>query len=772
MKSSDRYIVVLWAALVLAAAALLATRLVVVNDLTLFLPQERSDAQRFLVQQLRRGAGSNLIIAALSGAPAPQLADASRQVAARLGDDARFLRVVNGPMVPGVDKSSRLYAYRYLLSPAVTADRFSVDGLRQQLRERLVELASPVGMVTKRFLADDPVAAFSTWLRHLPQPAGPQLRHGVWFDPSGEHALLLLETRASGFDLEAQREAIAQIRSAVADLAAPVGLQMTGSGVIGVATKQRIQTETLWLSLAATLVVVTLVLYRYRSLRGLILAALPVLSGMLAAMAVTAALYGEIHGITLAFGVTLLGVALDYPLHLLSHLQRGQTAPQTVRAIWPTLRLGVISTVAGYGAMFLSGFTGLAQLALFASAGLLAAAATVRWVLPPLVPAGYEVAVAIRQRRHGPFLNRAALVGLLAAGGIVVAATPVPLWEDGLSALSPVPEAMRRDDAQLRRWSGAANAGHLLLLPGADTETVLRHCEALRPALAKQVEQGAIGGYEAPCDLLPSGELQARRQAALPDETELRQRLDSALQGLPFKSRYFEPFIRDVAASRQLLPLGVDEMADTLLGPALAGLLQHDRGQAAGIVRLAGVVDTAALQAWAAGQPSVSYLPLRPLTESLMHAFRSEMLAWLGLGLVAILVLLRLGLGSLDAALRTLLPVVAAMVLTVAALQVMGISLSLFHLVALLLVAGIGMDYALFFRRAAIAGDDARTGHALAVCALSTSAVFGILAYSAVPVLHAIGVCVALGVASSYVIARYSGYAGGDRTGRSAAQRA
>lgn len=773
MKSKAGYILIAWAALMFAAAVLLISRLAVVNDLTLFLPQVHNDDQHFLVEQLRHGVGSNLIIAALSGADERRLADVSRRIVARLQKDSHFRRVLNGPLLSSVGTQSTLYRYRYLLSPTVTRDLFSVGGLRAQLRERLVELASPMGMVAKRLLGDDPVAAFGTWLQHLPKPAGPQLLHGVWFDQSGKHALVVLETRASGFDLGAQRAAVAQIRSTVADLAPGLNLQMTGSGVIGVAAKQRIQTETLWLSLIASIAILSLVAYNYRSLRSLVMAGLPVASGIVAAMAVTTVAYGTIHGITLAFGITILGVALDYPLHLLSHLRRERPAQETMGEIWPTLRLGVASTIAGYSAMFLSGFTGLAQLALFACVGLVTAAATVRWVLPPLVPAGYEVQLKPASSRRGPFLNRVALAVLLLAGVGVTAVAPTPLWQDSLATLSPIPEAMRHVDAQLRRWSGAAEAGHVLVLTGRDTEAVLQRCEAIHPALSALLRQGAASGFDAPCDYLPSRQAQTLRQAALPDEAELRLRLNAAMSGLPFKKGYFEPFIRAVEASRHLPLLRAGEIADTPLGPAVAGLLQNDNGDRLGIVRLAGVNDPAAIQDWAKKTAGVRYLQLRLLTDSLMSAFRAEMLGWLGLGLAVILVLLWLGLGSLADALQTLLPVFAATALTVAALQLMGDSLSLFHLVALLLVAGIGMDYALFFRRAAVEGDDARTRHALVVCAVSTSAVFGILGFSSVPVLHAMGVCVALGVASSYVIARYSRYPGrGGRTGRALAKHA
>lgn len=100
--------------------------------------------------------------------------------------------------------------------------------------------------------------------------------------------------------------------------------------------------------------------------------------------------------------------------------------------------------------------------------------------------------------------------------------------------------------------------------------------------------------------------------------------------------------------------------------------------------------------------------------------------------------------------LHVVLPVTSAIAVSVAVLHVSGERLTLFHLTALLLVLGIGIDYSLFFTRREASTERRQTGHALRVCAISTLTVFGILAFSSLPVLHAIGLTVFIGVLASY----------------------
>ncbi len=124
----------------------------------------------------------------------------------------------------------------------------------------------------------------------------------------------------------------------------------------------------------------------YRRFSVVVLGILPIASAGVAGLAAVSAMFGSIHGITLGFGFTLLGVAQDYPMHLFSHQHPGKPAVATARHVWPTLATGVVSTCIAYLAFLCSGVTGLAQLACFTISGLAVAGLTTRYLLPPLMP--------------------------------------------------------------------------------------------------------------------------------------------------------------------------------------------------------------------------------------------------------------------------------------------------------------------------------------------------------------------------------------------------
>ena len=285
---------------------------------------------------------------------------------------------------------------------------------------------------------------------------------------------------------------------------------------------------------------------------------------------------------------------------------------------------------------------------------------------------------------------------------------------------------------------------------------MLRQSERLAPALQDLAHRGLLAGYDAASRYLPSVQAQRHRQATLPPADLLRTRLHDAMRGLPFRQGLFEPFIADVTAARHATPLTLADFRDTALELRLQALLFAQQGQWVGLIPLRGVADDAKLKAWVTqlNDAGVRYVDLKQAANRLVNLYRDRALLPLTWGAGAIVFVLLLGLRSLRGVLRVLLPVAAAVTGVVVLLLALGQPLSVFHLVALLLVVGVGLDYGLFFNRTT--SDDTereQTVRALAVCGISTTLVFGLLAFSQTPVLHAIGSTVAIGVILCFLLA-------------------
>jgi len=753
----------LWLAGLLAAGCWAIVHTSVRSDMASFMPRAVTPVERLLMSELERGPVARLILITIGGAPRDILAQRSKQMAARLRASGLFVRVANGEQLFDDSERERLFSYRYLLSPEVGADRFSVVGLRQALRQRLRELAAPVPSFDRAWIAADPTAEMRAMLSAWRGQAQPRVYRGVWFDSKARHALLLAQTRAPGFDLDDQERVQKVIRDALTRSDAhDLELDLSGPGVFAVASRDRVRADTKRLGIVAALVAISILLVSYRSLRLLLLGSLPLLSAVVAGIVAVDALFGAIHGIVLAFGITVIGVAIDYPVHLFSHLNAAVTVRRCLADIWPTIRLGAITTAMGYLAMTGTGFSGLTQFAVFAVAGLLTAAACTRWGIAGLLPDIYAPKRASRMAEW--YAHRAppgkAWVVLLAAAGAVALGTLAggdgPLWQDDMAASSPIPETEMARNRHLHAELGVPDTNHVLALRAQDSEAALQASEALAEELRGLVADGIIGSFDLAARYLPSARTQMARRASLPDAATLGAALAEAQRGMPFKPDAFAPFERAVAAARTLAPLTPADLDDTALGLRVRSSLLPVEDAWVALVTLAGVADADALGRWLARRRGAElvYLDIKRDTRGLMAAFREHALARALWGFAAMALILWLVLRSPLRVIAVLVPGLLAVIIDAAVLRAAGQSLSLFHLVSMLLVVGISIDYSLFFSRAdADAGMRGRTFHGVMVCALSTVSVFAVLATSRLPVLGAIGTTVAIGVAVAFLAA-------------------
>lgn len=765
--------------LVLVACGIAISRASFTADLSAFLPRSPSAGQQVLVDQLRDGIVSRLILVAIDGGDAATRAALSRRVAGTLRADPQFAAVNNGEAVNEARDRQFVFEHRYLLSPAVTPQRFSAAGLHQALGDSLDLLSSSAGLVAKDLLPRDPTGEVGALVDQLDSGAQPAIRDGVWASRDGARAVLVVQTAAAGSDTDAQARAIDAVRRAFAAAtravpnAAACSLAMTGPGVFSVETRDTIRHDVERLSSASIVLIVALLLTLYRSPRTLALGLLPVLSGVAAGVAAVSVVFGTVHGLTLGFGTTLIGEAVDYSIYLfVQSAQAGSARPADatrawLAAYWPTIRLGVLTSVCGFASMLFSGFPGLVQLGLYSIVGLTAAALVTRFVLPHLRGAH----VAIRDvSRVGAVLARATdaaprLRWPLAVLVVAAAATLVlhrdALWSRELAALSPVPARAQALDARLRADVGAPDVRDLVVIGAPTEQAALERAEQVAAQLQPLVERGTLAGFESPARYLPSNAAQRARQASLPDADTLAARMRDAVANQPIelKPGLFAPFIADVEAARHAPPITRADLRGTSMALAVDALLTERAGRWSAMLPLrapdaphavqpAPGLDTATIRAAVAraGVPDALFVDMKAEADRLYVDYVHEDIRLSLAGFAAIAVLLLVALRSPRRAARALAPLVAAVLVVTAGFALAGVPLTILHLVGMLLIVAVGSNYALFFCRR----DDAQpvtpyTLVSLLIANLATVAGFGLLALSHVPLLETFGLTVGPG---------------------------
>jgi predicted exporter len=734
-----------------------------VADLSAFMPKMPNQRQQLLVDQLRDGVISRLVMIGIDGADQAERARLSSALAEKLRSNQFFVGVQNGDAATQELDRRYFFNNRYLLSPAVTNERFTVAGIHEALNSSLDAIAGSGGLLLKRLLPRDPTGETLQLLGQFTGNSQPNSVNGVWTSRDGGRALLLVQTRIDGTDTEAQAQSIESIKQSfnqIAGRSADSRLVMSGTSVFSVSARSTIESEVRRLAIMSTIFVVTLLLVVYRSVLLLIVGLLPVASGALVGIAAVSLGFGHVHGLTLGFGTTLIGEAVDYSIYLFVQRAGGENPD----AFWRTIRLGVLTSTAGFFALLFSGFPGLSQLGLYSISGLIAAALVTRYLLPSLIPHN----VALRDLTPiGDMFDRMVssasrlrwVIGVLlvAASGSIYLHTG-EIWNRQLGALSPISRADMKLDMELRSDLGATDMRYMAAFTAVDEESALQWAERASAVLQDLTKEKVIGGFNSPSMVLPSLASQSARQAAIPDDQKSRQNLKEALMEIPIKIDRLEGFLTDLQVARtrnfvvrsELNGTSAALLLDSLLLKrdndylVLMPLRSTGEGPTGEFIDLGKV--TATLNA--KGLSNVTVIDIFAETTAVFDSYLNEALVLSGLGCLAIVVLLLIALRSVPRTLRVVTPLACAVLCVVAVLLAFGVQLTILHLVGLLLIVAVGSNYAIFFDVGAQQRTDTdrrQTLTSLVVANLTTVGSFGLLGFSKVPVLAAIGTTVGPG---------------------------
>ena len=727
-------------------------------DMSFFLPAHPTAEQAVLVNQLKEGVVSRLLMLAIEGGDADQRAAVSRDLRSKLAAMPEFVSVQNGETGSQDADRAFLFQHRYQLSPAIKPEHFSVAGLQAAISNSIDLLASPAGLMLKPLIPHDPTGELFALISQLNAGAQPNSQAGVWASRDDQRAMLLIQTRALGSDTDGQEDAINILRQAFAASVQKIGLtdaklQLSGPGLFAVNSRATIKNEVSRLSLISASAIIAVLLFVYRSPRLLGLGLLPVVSGALGGIVAVSLVFGTVFGITVGFGAALIGESVDYAIYYFVQSRRSGQAAWRQR-FWPTIRLGVLTSVFGFGALLFAGFPGLAQLGLYSLSGVIIAAAVTRFVLPVLagenIPMRDLTPLGQRLESISKFLRylRWPVVAIAFACAMWLYSQHESLWSPSLSALSPISKQDQDIDMALRADIGAPDSRYLVVINAADRESALRAAEKAGEKLDSLVQKGEISGYDSPARFLPSLVTQSARQASLPEAESLARDLKIALTDSPLAYNKLDAFRTDIEAARKSPNLersALDGSSLALLVDSL--LLKHGNGWSVLLPLRPGeqAINPELIRSTLDGSGAL-FIDMKHEFDTLYNDYLSEATELSLAGLLAIVALLAFTLRSSRRLIAILTPLTLAVIITIAGLNILGEQLHLLHLIGMLLIVAVGSNYALFFDRADNdVQHDPETLASMLIANFTTAIGFGTLALSNVPILHAVGVTVGPG---------------------------
>lgn len=653
------------------------------------------------------------------------------------------------------------------------------EGIARRIHALKSKLGGPMGAVIRATAPADPLQFFdlhTARMLAMDEDSPLQRVQGALLTPAGppgkpqRHAILILASHHGAFDNVAQRALLSRVQRAFDEVNAAHGgklrLEMAALARFSLAMERSIRADVQRISVLSSVGIVLLFLLLLGRLRYLALGLLPLAAAFVTGTAACLLLNGRIHAMTFAFGSALVGVCIDYPIHLFTHHVDGAlSAPTDRRELRRALGLGCLTTVVGLSGMGFAGLPGIREVALFGATGVLAALAVTLWVLPAWLPAPAPRAPRMRAVAFATGLlgglGRRRVASAIVVVGVAVAAVAGAgrlRFRDDPQALTSTSPSLRAEDQRVReRAFGAALGGGgqlAIAAPGDSREQAMAHNDALALVLHAAREDGLLDGYRSLHGLLWSETLQRRNLAQVTAHLDT-DAVASALQAEGFVAAGFAPFFdKHAPGAAPAEPLASEGLPDAIERGLIAPwFIQRATGPAV-LTPLSGVRDWDALQRRVASLPGARLVDVARARTSAYADFRRRTLALTALGLVAVLLVMAVRYRDPRRTAAAFLPAGLAATGCLGLLGLLGVQVNLMHIMGLLLVLSMGADYGVFLVEHG--GDDGDRGPTyLAICmaCVSTSLSFGLLSLSTVPALRSVGQSVAIGVVLALVLA-------------------
>ena len=411
------------------------------EDIMDFLPATEEERAAFAQLQAQESASQLVLI--IEGEDEQQRTDALYECADRLPQLQTDM----------TEQMAQLYAQMPYLIPDSVYDRFdslfTQDAIRAALQRDKAILSTPGASFLATAIQSDPLGLIQLSTLNF-QLSTAKRSFAFYPTPHGG-----TETKNNA----ALVDTLTAVTNAVSALYPDLDIRWVGAPVISVGNARRIKTDTMLCIALSLVLIIALLAYAFPRKRDLWLIMLAVSFGWLFGMAVLRLVTPTVSAVVLGIGSVLIGIAVNYPLHLLVHQRYTSSVRQTLDEVLSPLVVGNITTVGAFLALIPLQSTALRHLGVFAAAMLIGTILFCIFVLPHLMSAEPTPVRDIKVKglegegRRAKGLKTAGqwtMIGLTLVFGAYLLLSPItnhqsPLFDSNLSHINYMSDQQRAD---------------------------------------------------------------------------------------------------------------------------------------------------------------------------------------------------------------------------------------------------------------------------------------------------------------------------------------
>lgn len=651
--------------------------------------------------------------------------------------------------------------------------RLRPDSLRETVRANHRALTSPSAFLSGRMIMEDPLGMTFLGLRKLQDlSAGEELvtENGYLLTSDRQNLLLFINPIPAGNETEKNSLFAEQLYSIQNDLnrefKTKSALEYHGAALIAVANARQIKYDIVTtMAVALTLLMLILVLY-YRRFYIPLLLFIPTVFGVLLATSVLYFLKDTISAISLSIWAILLGVTIDYALHILTHYKHNSDTETLYRDITRPLIMSSSTTAVAFLCLLFVHSEALRDLGIFAAVGVVASAVFSLIIIPHV----YRPSGEIPEKRNlldrlsaYPFERSRLLIALCAVAiGVSIFTYKKVGFNEDISRLNYVPEEIRLTEKKLEASTHLTSKSLYLVNYAGTLDSVLDRSRMLATELRQAKAADLILDFSSPGDLLLSQAAQQQKidrwnrfwtpeRKAFLEQTLVSEGRKTGFTADAYLS-FFELLAHDFrpAGPEAFLDFEALSMQDFISESeglySVSTLVKVDES------RRDEVLDRFKKEA------SILVIDRQQLNETFLGNLKNDFNRLVNLSFIAVLLILFVFFRRVELVLISAIPIGLTGLVTAGVMGLMGIDLNIFSTIVCTLIFGHGVDFSIFMTSALqkeyTTGKDEmplyRTSVLLAV--LTTILAIGALIFAQHPALKSISAVSLVGVFTAVLI--------------------
>ncbi len=592
------------------------------------------------------------------------------------------------------------------------ANQLHKDSIEQRTQANYKTLIAPQGIIARKTILKDPLGLSFLGLEKLQQlNIGESIELYNDFLVSKDHRKLLLfisprlaanETAKNDLFIDKLYHISEQLNTIFATKAKG---EYYGTTVVAVANARQIKKDIrLTIGIALSILLLILVFF-YKKLTIPFILFVPTLLGGLLGISVLYLVKTKTSAIALGIGSVLLGITLDYALHILTHYRNNQNIQQLYEDVTRPILMSSLTTACAFMCLLFLQSEALRDLGLFAAVSVIGAAIFALLFIPQVYagtagPIGRSTTFIDKLADYHFDKNRGLIIGL----GFLLLGSCFTynkvFFNQDLSGMNYQTAALSQTEKKLDQLINNTSKSIYIVAYGDSVDEALGYHDSIFQTLKKLKAQGDILSFNSIGAVVLSQKEQEKKiqdwnQFWKEDrKTQTQNNLIESGNKLGFKPTSFQQFYN--LLNKKFEPLALADYSN--IGGLPIQEYISNKNNFATVAALVKIVDekTDAFVNTFAQAPQTVVIDRKHLNETFLGDLKANFNRLIAYSLVAVFLLLLTFFRRIELTLITMIPILLTWLLTIGIMGFGGLEFNIFNIIISTFIFGLGVDYSIF----------------------------------------------------------------------------